>query len=111
MTHIASTMVLFLIAAGIYFRRRPQWHFRLMVSAFLIDLSIVVYLEATRQAVKKVTSQGSGLLWFHVAVSVLVLVAYVIQIMLGSKLLSGVVIKRQPHLMMGISFCVLPMRT
>ncbi|MCH8268460.1 MAG: hypothetical protein IH846_13160, partial [Acidobacteria bacterium] len=48
MLHIASTLVLVLIVAGLYNRRRPQWHLRFMLSAFVVDLMLVLYIEATR---------------------------------------------------------------
>lgn len=68
MLHITSTLVLLLIVGGVYFRRQIRTHLRFMLAAFIIDLSLVVYIEATRHAVDKVVHHTGWLLWFHVLV-------------------------------------------
>ena len=38
MLHLASSLVVVLLAVGLWFRhRRPQLHLRLMISAFVVD--------------------------------------------------------------------------
>ena len=124
MLHFASTLVLVLIGLGLYYRRQPGVHLRLMTSAFLIDLFLVIYIETTRGAVEAVVTRGKGLVWFHAGVSVAVLMLYVAQLTLGWQMLA----KRQPalavagtappvvpggsphrvlHRNLGITFCVL----
>lgn len=107
MLHIISTLVLLLIAAGVYHRKRTRTHLRLMLAAFLLDVSMVIYIETTRHAVEKVAHHTGFLLWFHVAVSVAVLVAYVAQIQLGRKILNGFVASRNLHIKLGLTFCTL----
>ena len=107
MLHVASTLVLALVVAGVYYKRDTRRHLRLMIAAFVIDFSLVVYIEATRHAVEKIVQHASPLLWFHVAVSVAVLVAYVAQIQLGRRILAGFVATRALHLQLGLTFLVL----
>ena len=107
MLHTVSTLVLLLIAAGIYFRKQTWIHLRLMLTAFVIDLSLVVYIEATRHVVEKVSHHTGLLLWFHVLVSLAVLIAYVAQIQLGRRILNGSVASRGLHLKLGLTFCTL----
>jgi len=107
MLHLISTVVLLLIAAGVYFRKSMRVHLRLMLAAFVVDFSLVIYIEATRHAVEKVAHHTGWLLWFHVAVSVAVLIAYVAQIQLGRRLLQGIVTSKNVHIRLGMAFCTL----
>ena len=107
MLHAISTVVLLLIAAGVYYRKQTRVHLRLMLTAFVIDVSLVVYIEITRHAVEKVLHHTGLLLWFHVVVSVAVLIAYVAQIQLGRQILNGFVASRARHFKLGLTFCAL----
>ena len=107
MLHLLSTLVLLLIIGGVCYRKQTRIHLRFMLAAFIIDLSLVVYIEATRHAVNKVVHHTSALLWFHVLVSVAVLIAYVAQIQLGRRILNGFVASRNLHTRMGLTFCAL----
>jgi hypothetical protein len=123
MLHVASTLVVILIATGIYYRRRPSVHMSLMTASFIIDLSLVLYIELTRKAVATVVGGIRPFLWFHAGVSVVTLVLYVVMIALGRKLyvapkaalavgggnsmtFDGTVRTRQLHGSLGIAFCV-----
>jgi len=108
MLHLASTLVLFLVAAGLWIRKKnPQWHQRLMVAAFSSDLLLVLYIEFTRHAVEKVVSRVRPLIWFHAAVSLAVLGCYVTMIVLGRPMLAGRYETRALHRAVGITFVVL----
>jgi uncharacterized membrane protein YozB (DUF420 family) len=108
MLHILSTLVLVIVAAGFWLRkRRNAVHIRLMICAFLIDLGLVLYIEFSRNAVQKVAGSTSLLLWFHAAVSVMVLVCYVAMIQLGRGILAGHPKARRWHRMLGITFLFL----
>lgn len=108
MLHVLSTLVLVIVAVGFWLRRRQNAvHIRLMISAFLIDLFLVLYIEISRHAVQKVVASTSVLVWFHAAVSVLVLVCYVAMIQLGRGLLAGHPMARKWHRMLGMTFVVL----
>ena len=105
--HFLSTIVLILIAIGIWKRKEPRAHFAAMLSAFIIDVALVLYIELTRHAVDSVTTQPGPLLLFHVAISVIVLAAYVFQLELGRRLLKGAVASRSLHIWVGVTFCSL----
>lgn len=107
MLHLLSSLVLLLILAGVRYRRQMRVHLRLMLAAFIIDLSLVLYIELTRHAVNKVTHQTGALLWFHVIVSVAVLIAYLAQIQLGRKIMTGFIASRDLHIRLGCTFCAL----
>lgn len=93
-----STLVLLVIAAGVWFRKRPEIHIPLMAAAFAIDLGLLLYIEFSRHAIEtlsetiQTTSQTpaqEGLLLFHVAISALMLVLYIVQIITGIQLFRG----------------------
>ncbi len=48
-----------------------------MITAFALDLSLVLSIELRRQAIEKVLVNHSSFVWFHVSVSILVLVLYI----------------------------------
>jgi hypothetical protein len=121
MLHIVSTIVVLLIAAGLYYRRRAAVHLRYMTAAFLLDLSLVIYIEATRHAVEQVATGVRPLVYFHAGVSLATMVLYVIQIVLGRQLLAArtaaatdaatiapvdAARTRHVHRLLGITFCV-----
>lgn len=108
MLHLASSLVVALLAAGLWFRhRRPQLHLRLMISAFVVDLLLVLYIEISRHAVEKVVARVSPLLWFHAGVSVGVLLCYVAMILLGRGVLAGQGDARKWHFAVGMTFVAL----
>jgi hypothetical protein len=119
MLHLASTLVLFMIAGGLYWRRQPNLHWKFMTAAFLTDLALVLYIELTRHAVETVATQIKPLVWIHAAISTSVLILYVAMIVLGRRLLTtpatntGVKVDHDPaqtramHRNLGMAFCVL----
>lgn len=76
MTVFVSSLVLVLIALGLRFRRQRRVHIPLMISAFALDLGLVLWIELNRQAVEQALAGVQGLLLFHILVSLLVLVLY-----------------------------------
>jgi uncharacterized membrane protein YozB (DUF420 family) len=105
MLHVGSTLVVLLLAVGLWFRKRnSKIHQRIMLSAFAADLLIVIYIESTRHAVEKVVAQVRPLLWFHAGVSVAVLGCYVAMFVLGRRLLAGRIETRKMHRILGFTF-------
>ena len=103
--HLASSFVLALIVVGTWFRRKsPRLHVGLMVAAFVVDLSLVVYIEATRLAIETVSTTPVSFVHLHALISTLVLVAYVAQLTLGWRVLTGVGAARRVHATVGIAF-------
>jgi uncharacterized membrane protein YozB (DUF420 family) len=115
-------IVLVLIGLGLYYRRQPQRHLRFMTAAFVTDLGLVVWIEATRGAVETVVSGPKTMVWAHAGISLAVLILYVSQIVLGRQLLArqemvlgeAVTVpvhngdrRRTLHLVLGLTFCVL----
>jgi hypothetical protein len=108
MLHLLSTIVVAIIAVGFWLRKRKNpVHVRLMFVAFLVDLFLVLYIEMSRNAVQKVVTSTRPLVWFHAAVSVLVLICYVVMIQLGRSLLAGKSPARKWHRTLGMTFLVL----
>lgn len=106
---VVSTLVLLIIGLGLVFRHRPRVHIPCMVSAFLLDISLVLFIELNRHAIETV-SEGArqpfsnGLLLFHVSMSVVVLLLYGIQAWQGRGLLKGKEALRLRHRYLGCVF-------
>lgn len=107
MLPIISTIVIVALAVGLSLRHRREIHPKIMFSAFVADLLLVLYIEFTAGAVERVISEVSPLLWFHATVSTATLVLYVWLIVLGRQLLNGREVKRALHRKLAITFCVL----
>ena len=110
MLHAISTVVIVLIALGIYYRKRTSVHYPIMLTAFALDIGMVLYIEIKRHAVKQVIDMTPGpLLWFHIVVSTVVLLLYFVQFYFGWRLKSGKSTSKALHRNTGITFCVLRM--
>lgn len=104
--HVLSTLVVALVAGGVLTRSRTAVHMRFMTAAFVIDLGLVLYIEATRHAVERVAGPAGSLIWFHAAVSTSVLLLYVAQLTLGRRMLAGRTSARGLHAALGVTFCL-----
>lgn len=105
--HIVSTFTIVLLAIGIASRRNMRLHMRIMVAAFAIDIATLLAIELSRGAIERVVSTPKPLVWIHVGISVLVVVAYFVQLRLGSQILRGNVVARATHVRVGVTFCAL----
>ena len=99
--------MLLLILAGLWNRRRPHRHLTFMITAFTVDLALILYIELTRDAVQQLSGGAPPLLWFHVGVSVAVVLSYIGMILLGRRLLRREAGVRSVHRKLGLTFCVL----
>jgi len=104
---LISFIVLILLFIGLWVRHKyNKAHIIIMSFCFLCDVSLVLVIELTRNAIETALNPHHPFLTFHIIISVLVLVFYVIQIILGIKLLKHK-IRPQWHKWCGISFIVL----
>ena len=83
---ILSAFVCVLIVVGLLKRRQRKTHITMMVSALVIDLGLVLYLELERGVVESVPGrEPTPLLYFHIALSLVVLILYGVQVFTGVK--------------------------
>lgn len=107
MLHVCSILAMALVGVGLFFRRRrPSLHWKLMIAAFVMDVSLVLYIEIARHAVEQLPT-ARPLIVFHATVSVLVLVLYLVLFGLGSRLLKGRFENRNAHRNAGFTFVAL----
>lgn len=81
-----STAVLALIATGVALRRRRRVHIPIMLSAFVLDVASVLYLQVQRQAVQTAVGKPTALLTVHVSLAILTIVLYLVVIPAGWRL-------------------------
>lgn len=106
MLHVLSTIVILVLATGIWMRKRSvTWHWRLMIAAFILDIGLVLYIEITRHAIETVAGEISPLIWFHAAVSTAVLVLYFVMFALGRKIIVSGNRFRLTHRNVALAFC------
>lgn len=88
--HYLSLIVCILLVVGAMNRRRKRIHIPIMLSAIVIDLGMVLYIELTRGAVKQASAKMGPLMIVHIVISCGVLVLYGMQIWTGIRKALGV---------------------
>lgn len=103
---LISVFVCLLLVIGVLNRRTRRIHIPMMLSAFLIDLSVVLYLEIRRGVVESIPGRPmTPLLIVHIGISTIVLVLYGLQIHTGIQNAKG---RRSPwHRKVGAAFLLL----
>ncbi|HEY9686852.1 MAG TPA: hypothetical protein V6C52_07765 [Coleofasciculaceae cyanobacterium] len=89
-----STLVLIIIVVGLKYRRRPKIHVPCMSLAFALDVALLLYVEWSAHAINTFAKEFTqpthgGLLFFHVAVSLLMVILYIALILSGKQMLNG----------------------
>ena len=102
-----STLALALIAAGVVLRRRRWLHWRLMLTALVFDLGLVLYLAISRDAVARAATDPHPVVWVHPAISAMVLVCWLGMLRLGWLMLHGRPAARHPHRLLAMVFVTL----
>ena len=89
-THLVSLFALLLIAQGLRVRRDRRLHARWMLSAFAVDMALVLYIELSRGAVEQALDPRiSGILQIHIAFSTLAAIGWFCLVILGVLMLRG----------------------
>lgn len=103
---LLSVLVCVLLVVGVLNRRNRRIHIPLMLSCFLIDLGMVLYLEIRRGVVESIPGRPmTPLLIIHIIISTVVLVLYASQIYTGLQNAKG---RRSAwHRRIGVTFLFL----
>jgi hypothetical protein len=109
--HVQSAVVLLLIYAAVFNRRKRALHIRLAKTAIIWDIILVLQIEIARGAVEKAVHVGTNkwLLNYHVAVAISVVVLYIVTWILGRRLSRGDESVRPVHRIIG--WLIVAMRT
>ena len=86
LTQLISVIIFSLIVYGVTVRTEREKHMKIMLSAFVLDVLLVFFIEFGRNAVAKALGFPGGLLGFHIIVSVLTILLYIWMIFTGFKL-------------------------
>lgn len=86
---ITSIFVCVLLVVGYLNRRQKKIHIPMMVSAFVIDMTIVLIIEFSRGAIDAAKSKMGPLMIVHICISVTVILLYITQIVSGIKKARG----------------------
>jgi len=102
---VLSVFVCVLLVVGVLNRRRRNVHIPLMVSAFLIDVGMVLYLEIRRHVIESIPGRPmTPLLIVHISLSTVVLICYGLQIYSGIQNAKG---RRRPwHRKSAVAFLI-----
>jgi hypothetical protein len=107
---IQSFLILSLIFVGIYFRKQRSKHVKIMGSAIVWDLLLILQIELGRSAIAKAVKpiENKMMLNIHISIAVLTVLFYFAMIFTGRKLLSGDTSIRAKHKLLG--WCTVSLR-
>lgn len=89
MVKVISVVVCLIVLAGYSVRRTRSWHARFMTAAFLLDMTLLLYVELTRKAIKTSVSLPHPFVTFHVLISVATIGLYLGQLYTGVRAYRG----------------------
>ena len=87
--HYVSVGVCVLLVAGLAVRKNKHTHIPFMLSAFVIDMLMLLGIELNRHAINTARTTDDRMLQTHIILSVLVVVLYVFQIVTGIRKATG----------------------
>ncbi len=96
--NLANCAVFVLILVGTVLHHRRRFHVRTMLLCFVLDLALLAAVEFLRpeSAVKKAMSAATGdvtsgrtMLLIHIGFSIAMLVMWIVQLVVGGKVLKG----------------------
>jgi predicted membrane protein len=101
---VQSTFILLLMYLGVYYRKKREIHVKMMASAIIWDVLLILQIELTRSAVAKALKpvENSLLLNFHILIALLTVFLYIGLILTGRKMLGNDYSVRSKHKTMGI---------
>lgn len=108
---IQSCSILILMYVGVILRRNHKLHIKLMGSAIVWDILLILQIELTRSAIVKASESMMGnkslILNVHVAMAITCVILYGFMVATGRQLLRGNNSIRPTHRLLGISTLLL----
>src|SRR3989344_41909 len=100
-----SLCIVLLMLAGIVARKRRQLHVKIMSSAMIWDIILILQIELSRSAILKASKAVTNplILNVHVSIAVSTVILYGFMIHSGRKMLAGDVSIRPKHRILGYS--------
>lgn len=101
--NLQSVLILILMYVGLYFRKQRSTHVKIMASAIVWDILLILQIELSRSAIKTASKVMSNpmIMNIHISLAVSTVVLYFVLIFLGRKLLRGENQVRNAHKMAG----------
>jgi hypothetical protein len=98
-----SLCIVLLITLGIFLRKKRTYHVRIMSTAIIWDILLILQIELSRSAVLKASKalENTMLLNIHVAIAVTTVVLYGFMIKTGLSLLKGKSKMNSKHKLLG----------
>ena len=100
-----SICILLLMIAGIILKRNRKLHVRIMSTAMIWDVILILQIELSRSAILKASKAATNamILNIHVSLAISTVVLYGFMVYTGRKLLAGDSQIRNKHRILGYS--------
>lgn len=106
---LQSFCIVLLMIIGIYFRRRRGLHIRIMSTAMIWDVILILQIELSRSAILKASKalENPMALNIHVSIAVSTVILYGLMVYTGRALMDGKNEFRKRHRLLGYTtFCM-----
>mgnify|MGYP006189615613 CR=1 FL=1 len=106
---LQSLCIVLLMIIGIYFRRRRSLHIKIMSTAMIWDVILILQIELSRSAIVKASNAlGNAMaLNIHVTIAVSTVLLYGLMVYTGRALMNGKNEFRKRHKILGYTtFCM-----
>ena len=106
---VQSALILFLLYFGVWKRKQRSLHVKVMTTAIIWDILLVLQIELTRGAIDKASKvvTNAALLNFHVSIAVTTVILYGFIFYFGRALLKGNQSVKTKHKVLGLTALVL----
>lgn len=86
-----SVLITLLMLVGIYFHKKRKLHVKIMSTAMIWDVILILQVELSRSAIIKASKalSNSSALNIHVSIAVSTVVLYVFMVLTGRRVLQG----------------------
>lgn len=100
---LQSACIVILMAVGIYFRRQRSLHVKIMSTAMIWDIILILQIELSRSAILKASKAMSNAmaLNIHVSIAVATVLLYGLMVYTGRAMLYGKNEFRKKHRILG----------
>lgn len=100
---IQSFMIVLLMSWGIYLRYQRSVHIKMMLTAIVWDILLILQIELSRGAVAKASEviKNPMILNIHVSLALSTVILYIAMIISGRKLYKGSLTIRPKHKVLG----------
>lgn len=110
---IQSTLIVLLMIVGVIQKKNRNLHVKIMISAIIWDVLLILQIELSRGAINKASKVAANptILTVHIALAITTVLFYILMFYTGQKMLKNDMTIRGKHKAFGITTLLLRIAT